>query len=153
MTIIPHAMVGAALGRLFFRKRYLAFLAGITSHILLDAVPHWDYLTVKAGTINTALAVTGIAFFALRFKDPYLFWGGAGAMIPDLEVAAKALGLSNYPLYFPTHSGAIPHVQVSPWWGIPVQVLLSLACILLIFKNEKLGLARKRTKSQSALLR
>ncbi len=142
MTIIPHALTGAVLGRLIFRKRYLAFLAGIGSHFLLDLIPHWDYLTIKAGAINTVLALIGVAILSLRFKDPYLFWGSAGAMIPDLEIAAKALGLSDYPLYFPTHSGAIPHIQISPWWGIPLQAILSLTCIILILKNGRLGLAR-----------
>jgi len=142
MTIIPHALTGAALGRLLFRKRYLAFMAGVGSHIFLDMVPHWDFWTIKAGVINTALALGGVIFLSLRFKDPYLFWGAAGAMVPDIEVATSALGLWRGPLYFPTHSGVLPHIQASSWWSIPVQVLLSLTCILLIFKDGKLGLAR-----------
>lgn len=142
MTIIPHALTGAALGRLVFRKRYLAFLAGIGSHIFLDMVPHWDFLTIRAGAINTALALACVIFLYGRYKDPYLFWGAAGAMVPDIEVATSALGLSQGKLYFPTHSGALPHIQASPWWSIPAQGFLSLICFLLIVKDEKLGLAR-----------
>ena len=43
MVLSTHAAVGAALATFFPTHPEVAFLAGFTSHFLLDSIPHWDY--------------------------------------------------------------------------------------------------------------
>jgi len=142
MTVIPYALAGAMLGRRWLKKWYLAFFGGILSHLFLDLVPHWDYSTIRTGAVNTGIAAFLMLGLFLWLKDPGLLWGGIGAMLPDLEVALGALGLSKLSLFFPTHSGALPHFPVSWRWGIPLQVAFSLICLILVLQNGKVGLAR-----------
>jgi hypothetical protein len=43
MILLTHAVVGAAVARLFPHHPWLGFFAAIASHFVLDAVPHWQY--------------------------------------------------------------------------------------------------------------
>lgn len=42
MILATHAIVGAAVGRVLSNP-WAAFLAGFSSHFILDAIPHWQY--------------------------------------------------------------------------------------------------------------
>ncbi len=48
MTLTTHAIVGAAAARIFSFNPILAFVAAFSSHFLIDAIPHWDYVA-KSG--------------------------------------------------------------------------------------------------------
>ena len=50
MTLATHAIVGAAVARLFSLNPILAFFASIASHFLIDAIAHWDYHLKSAKT-------------------------------------------------------------------------------------------------------
>jgi hypothetical protein len=41
MFVTNHALSGVVIGRLLHRRPVAAFLAGVASHLVLDAVPHW----------------------------------------------------------------------------------------------------------------
>ena len=43
MILATHAIAGAALAAIMPDRPILAFTAGVASHFLLDAIPHWDY--------------------------------------------------------------------------------------------------------------
>lgn len=43
MTLTAHAIVGASIASIMPSHPVLGFVAGFTSHFLLDAIPHWDY--------------------------------------------------------------------------------------------------------------
>ena len=43
MILATHAVVGAAVARLFPHYPLIGFLAAFASHYVLDAVPHWNY--------------------------------------------------------------------------------------------------------------
>ena len=43
MTLTTHALVGAAAASFFPESPWLAFSAGVASHLAADAIPHWDY--------------------------------------------------------------------------------------------------------------
>ncbi|MFH1170506.1 MAG: hypothetical protein V1704_03015 [Candidatus Vogelbacteria bacterium] len=43
MILATHAITSAALAALMPDQPILAFTAGVASHFLLDAIPHWDY--------------------------------------------------------------------------------------------------------------
>jgi hypothetical protein len=42
MTLTTHAVVGAAAASLFPQQPIAAFAAGFVSHLLIDAIPHWQ---------------------------------------------------------------------------------------------------------------
>jgi len=41
MFVTNHVLSGALLGHVFDRRPVTAFLAGLGSHLILDAIPHW----------------------------------------------------------------------------------------------------------------
>ena len=41
MFVTNHALSGVVIGRLLRRRPAAAFVVGVVSHLLLDAVPHW----------------------------------------------------------------------------------------------------------------
>ncbi len=43
MTLTTHAIVGAAAASLMPEHPVLGFCAGLASHYVIDAIPHWDY--------------------------------------------------------------------------------------------------------------
>ena len=43
MIFTTHAIVGAAVANMLPSHPVIGFVAGFTSHFLLDAIPHWDY--------------------------------------------------------------------------------------------------------------
>jgi hypothetical protein len=43
MILLTHAVVGAAVARLFPHHPWLGFFAAVASHFVLDAIPHWQY--------------------------------------------------------------------------------------------------------------
>jgi hypothetical protein len=43
VILSTHAVVGAALATLLPRDPVLVFAAGVASHFVIDAIPHWDY--------------------------------------------------------------------------------------------------------------
>ncbi|MGC8862341.1 MAG: hypothetical protein ACP5R5_06125 [Armatimonadota bacterium] len=95
-----HVGVGAALGAIL-RDRNSAFIAGLISHAVSDALPHRDYRAeIEVPLLAAALA--GIA--AWKGTNSPEFWGGLGAIVPDIEHAAHVAGLID-PEHkvFPTH--------------------------------------------------
>jgi hypothetical protein len=49
MFVTNHALSGVVIGRILHRRPVAAFLAGVTSHLLLDAVPHWGCNITQPG--------------------------------------------------------------------------------------------------------
>jgi hypothetical protein len=43
MILSTHAIVGGAIASLFPSHPILIAAAGFTSHLVIDAIPHWDY--------------------------------------------------------------------------------------------------------------
>ena len=48
MTLTTHAIAGAAAAELFPAHPIIGFIAGFTTHFLLDAIPHFDYKIYSA---------------------------------------------------------------------------------------------------------
>lgn len=102
MTGAVHASIGAAIGALTKRPR-VAFITGIVSHVIADAIPHKD-LSVKKEVILLAVIMAGIAS-RYGLNSPQ-FWGAAGAVCPDCEHGLLELGLIKPENeIFPTHLG------------------------------------------------
>jgi hypothetical protein len=95
-----HATIGAAIGALCKRKSS-AFVAGVISHVVADALPHHDFPPkVEVPLVAATVLLIG------KFKgfDSPEFWGALGAIAPDSEHGlALALGTGFDHELFPTH--------------------------------------------------
>ncbi|HUD20557.1 MAG TPA: hypothetical protein VMQ44_00610 [Candidatus Saccharimonadales bacterium] len=111
MLIIPHVLLGAALGSEVGNvpgQAAVAFGVGWASHYVLDALPHWERLYGRRsnfkinsgekwpvhiwyqGLVDAVLAILilGMALYfrgsLTSFEISPIFWGAVGAMMPDL---------------------------------------------------------------------
>jgi hypothetical protein len=93
MLITNHVLSGALIG-LVTRRPAVAFTAGVASHFMLDAVPHWgDWGNDKERFLRVAIrdGLTGLAVMsALAAVSPpatraAVVAGMAGACLPDLD--------------------------------------------------------------------
>jgi hypothetical protein len=92
--------VGAALGSLC-KRRGIAFVAGVLSHLVTDVLPHKDY---KPAVEVPMLAATLVAIAKWRGVDSPEFWGAVGGVAPDVEhglLVAGVIGKEHE--LFPTH--------------------------------------------------
>src|ERR1700747_3376636 len=113
LILSTHAVVGAAIATLMPDHPALAFLSGMASHFIIDAIPHWDYplpsISVGRGphpalTLNWSLfqdlgligldTVVGLAVALWLFASPTaataVLLGALGAILPDpLQLAHK----------------------------------------------------------------
>jgi len=105
VLLINHVLSGALIGALA-RRPLTAFAAGVASHFVLDAVPHWGdwgsrrrFLQVAVPDGLVSLAVMG-AFAAASPADRRLavLAGMTGAALPDADKPANLwFGCSPFP--------------------------------------------------------
>jgi hypothetical protein len=108
-----HILGGAAAGTLAGSPEG-AFVLGLASHALLDAIPHYDYdLTTQIVLLVGAGALVKWQYD--QTGDLRIIAGAVGGFLPDIEHVLKKLGIQN-DKYFPTHNGAIPHGKAKNLW-------------------------------------
>ena len=105
MLLTNHVLSGALIGALV-RKPVPAFVAGATSHFVLDAMPHWGkwgshrrFLRVAVPDGLISLATMG-AFAAVSPPDRRMavLAGMTGAALPDLDKPSNLwFGWSPFP--------------------------------------------------------
>jgi hypothetical protein len=105
VLLTNHVLSGALIGALI-RRPAAAFAAGVASHFLLDAVPHWGNWGSYRRFLQTAVpdGLVGLAamgtFTALAPADrrPAVLAGMAGAALPDADKPARLFfGRSPFP--------------------------------------------------------
>ena len=105
MLLINHVLSGALIGALA-RRPLPAFAAGVASHFVLDAVPHWGdwgsrrrFLRVAVADGLVSLAVAGaVAATTPSERRPAVLAGMAGAALPDLDKPTRLwFGWSPFP--------------------------------------------------------
>jgi hypothetical protein len=104
VLLTNHVLSGALIGALT-RRPLPAFAAGVASHFVLDAVPHWgklgwrQFLRVAVADGLISLAVAGALTAASPSARRHAVLAGmAGAAIPDLDKPAKLwFGRSPFP--------------------------------------------------------
>jgi hypothetical protein len=107
MLLTNHVLSGALIGALT-RRPLPAFAAGVASHFVLDAVPHWGnldwrhFLRVAVADGLVSLAVAGaLAAASPSVRRAAVLAGMAGAAIPDLDKPSKLwFGRSPFPAAF-----------------------------------------------------
>ena len=107
MLLVNHVLSGALIGALT-RRPLPAFAAGVASHFVLDAVPHWGnldwrhFLRVAVADGLVSLAVAGaLAAASPSARRAAVLAGMAGAAVPDLDKPSKLwFGRSPFPAAF-----------------------------------------------------
>lgn len=129
-TGATHALVGAALGSVVLSIPG-AFLVGLASHALLDAIPPLRVrsLCTDRGTARCC---------GDHYPGIQLLWRpassrrAAGGVLPDLEHILRELGWQKKAV-FPSHSGTLPHKSTTKLWqGIWLEAGLVAALLSLI---------------------
>ena len=105
VLLTNHVLSGALIGALA-RRPAPAFAAGVASHFVLDAVPHWGdwgsirrflQVAVPDGLISLA-AMGAVAALSPAERRPAVVAGMVGAALPDIDKPTKLLfGRSPFP--------------------------------------------------------
>lgn len=94
MIATTHIIIGSALGS-NINTPWLALVAGMASHYLLDSIPHLDYghlckkpipfsTWVSIGLDLTISLILIILFMSTPNHEPNLIWGAIGSILPDI---------------------------------------------------------------------
>ena len=109
MFVTSHVFAGAALGAVI-RRPVAGFAAGVASHLVMDALPHWglppgeDWLPYarKDGVIGLAAMATCAAAAPPRLR-PGVIAGMIGGALPDMDKPGRHwFGGSPWPEIFDT---------------------------------------------------
>jgi hypothetical protein len=141
MLVTPHAVAGATIGALV-PIRGVAFSAAVSSHFLLDTVPHWQETlapyTPHRGTwlrvpidLTMALAITHA--IARRSNASRDVWGSAlAAALPDIDFL-WFLAPSAFERFGPVRTYVDWHAgiqrETSRLWGLAPQFAVILCCV------------------------
>ena len=127
MCTLTHLAVGGAVG-VWTENGALAFALGVASHVVLDAVPHYD---IEDFRIDVGLTLAGfLVLLGLGYWGTPVFWGAVGGVIPDVENLLWSLGiLKESQRVFPSHTWFIRHGRRLTRRGMIPQVLLILGAI------------------------
>jgi len=113
MLVTNHVLSGAVIGATT-RRIVPAFLLGVASHFVLDAVPHWAPETLTLVQVGVPDGLTGLAVMgamtaiAPRGRRAAVLAGMAGAALPDLDKPSKVFfGRSPFPRAVDRLHGAI----------------------------------------------
>lgn len=139
MWTVAHSTFGSMVGSRI-RSPWLAGVAGVFSHVLLDSVPHWDYAGLVRLRVWVSLDQASallILLWALK-KNPR--WRGTlaaatMAAIPDIEGAFIYFGWQDR-YYFPSHLSGFPHSIASTVLGTLTQVSIIAICLFLIARQK-----------------
>jgi hypothetical protein len=93
MFVTNHTMAGGLFGTAAHRRPFLAYAAGVASHLAMDALPHWgaegdDDIWMRAARRDGLLALAVLAALAAaapRGSRVGVLAGAAGAITPDLR--------------------------------------------------------------------
>ena len=117
MLLTNHVLSGALIGALT-RRPVVAFAAGVASHFVLDAMPHWGkwqdqrhFLRVAVRDGLISLAAIG-AFAAVSSPDRRLavVAGMSGAALPDMDKPVRLwFGRSPFPAAVDRFHSRIQH--------------------------------------------
>jgi len=104
MLVTNHVLSGAVIGAASRRRPASAFVLGVLSHFVLDAVPHWgdrrlSFMQVAVTDGLVGLAVMGaVTATAPRDARVAVLAGMAGAALPDLDKPSNVFfGRSPWP--------------------------------------------------------
>lgn len=143
MWVITHTLSGLALGAALDARNmplWAVVVAALMLHLVLDLVPHWDYVHEPRRALWAAMDVAASAALLLAMK----FVGGAGwtvvlagviSALPDLDVLNALWTTEQRVRIFPSHWDRFPHGSAAPIPGTLIQTavaVISLAVMVLV---------------------
>ena len=128
MILLTHAVVGAAVARLFPESPWVGFFAAVASHFVLDAIPHWQYrigsMIKNRNSVNNRIifgkrlavdmSAVSLDFICGALLSLYFF--GNGYSLPPAQI----------PLLIGAFGGALPDGLQFLYFLIRREPLLSL---------------------------
>jgi len=115
-------------------------LAGLASHAVLDAIPHYDHPDWRVELSGGIASL--ILLLLMPFASGPAVVGGLMGMVPDLENLFQKLGwIGRHRFVFPSHTGLVPHGRELGPRTLVWQALIFVACFGL------LGLLRPQAAS------
>jgi len=130
MCIFTHFAAGALAGGIT-GSPVVGAVAGLASHAVLDAIPHYDHPDWRfelAGGMGSLVLLLLLPFASL----PAVL-GGVFGMLPDLENLLQKLGkMRREQFIYPSHTGLIPHGRALGPRTLAWQVALFLVCFGLL---------------------
>ncbi|MDQ7793829.1 MAG: hypothetical protein RDU89_05375 [bacterium] len=144
MVLVAHAAVGGALGASAGRRSPAwspLWVAGwaLLSHVILDAIPHWDNLFALGWLIADLAAALAVAAIIARLaRTPgRVFWGAFLACLPDLEHLLVGWLLPQR--IFLSHLPWFPHGQAALVPGVLTQLLVVIMAIAFVARQRAAG--------------
>ena len=146
MVITPHMLVGAAIGTQF-NNPWSVFILGLFSHYLLDALPHWDYLSRVKIANPDHLKKIGLDFILGGFFVLILTWSSPQKLLILIAVAATLLPdcleafYQNFDIKWLKSLSQFHHKihyqkRLSFWPGLLFPLIVSLITLsILVFDN------------------
>lgn len=150
MCLFTHFAAGALAGGLTGNVWFGA-AAGVASHAVLDAIPHYDHPDWR---LELAAGVFSLLLLLLM---PFATWaavvGGIFGMVPDLENLFQKLGkMRRDQFIFPSHTGLIPHGRTLGPRTLVWQLAIFVFCFgLLGILNPGTALAAPVTDAQPVM--
>jgi hypothetical protein len=129
MWVVVHMLSGMALGALLPNNMWVVVAAAVVGHLLLDIVPHWDYVhrpnkelwgMLDVGA-SAAIALVGYRYMGLPAKVVVC---GIVSSVPDLDVLNALLPYKQRTRWFPSHWNSFPHGKAERLPGILIQVMI-----------------------------
>ena len=148
MIAAAHALVGASLA-VSFTNPAVGIPLSISSHFLLDLVPHWDWATNMNGKTNRrvfweaffdVLAGIVLVFILFRnFSSYYLWIMVFCSQLPDwLESPTLFLGMKKPFSYFKAIQMKA-HNRMNLPWGLVVSVIVAILLSLALVSTSNSG--------------
>jgi hypothetical protein len=159
MILVSHGIIGGAVGSLFPQNPLLAFFAGLVSHFVFDAIPHWHYqvksISSKADSPKGVFKVGwGLALDSFKicldfflgfllamlifgkgdYSDYSVFAGALGGVFPDAIMLLSFVWRNKIILAFQKfHSYVHTDVYLDsrPVFGPLTQIAAVLAVVIL----------------------
>lgn len=136
MKATTHALVGGLIGALAGRPG-VAFVGGVASHALLDALPHRDDARILHVIIDGCCALALLAVAVLT-GNVGMAAGLLGGVLPDLENVPNVLFGRKIGKIFPSHWWTHERA-VSGRWGVLEPVVFVAAAIGLAVVLRRTG--------------
>lgn len=130
MCLFTHFAAGALAGGLTGNV-YIGAVAGLASHAVLDAIPHYDHPDWRIELAGGVASL--ILLLLLPFGGAAAIVGGICGMIPDLENLFQKLGwMGRDRMVFPSHTGLVPHGRELGPRTLVWQAAIFVACFALL---------------------
>jgi hypothetical protein len=138
--VITHTLTGLALGAVLAGRAaplWVIVAAAVLMHVLLDLVPHWDYVYTRNRAIWAVADVTASVAVLVSVRlvagaEWAVVIAGIVSAVPDLDVLNALWPTKRRIRLFPSHWSGFPHGTAPPVAGTVVQAVFAVASIAIL---------------------